>query len=317
MSKEQWGLRPIAIGRNNIEDVEEFWYHDLMKYNEVRSKAKSLAPSKVWILDDTAIVSNDSLKHAVEEVWEFTDEDFESGFHGHHVAGIISCLIHGFFPNVKIGFGKVLSHGNGRAKTSWITSGIKKGDELGYQVMNGSFGGSIAYTEIYRAISKYLNNEANFFVASSGNDGMDTDYPAAWSKEFPNLISVGAIEKKGENYHIASYSSIGAVTLVFPGTYITSSFPNNKYDHLTGTSQATAFCSGLIAASKAIKPEFNVNDFYYVLKKTSKPLTKLKSHEGSGIVDIVAFLNEVSKLPVIVSAVPKRKKNFFQKIFNI
>jgi subtilisin family serine protease len=109
-----------------------------------------------------------------------------------------------------------------------------------------------------------------FFYCSSWNDAKETDYPAAWAKEFKNLIAVGAIEQDGNfKLKIADYSSSGVVTVVMPGSDILSCFPNGNNYNLSGTSMATPFVTALISLCKGINPEFNADTFLYLVKKHS------------------------------------------------
>ncbi|MCB0392531.1 MAG: S8 family serine peptidase, partial [Bdellovibrionales bacterium] len=85
-------------------------------------------------------------------------------------------------------------------------------------------------------------------VAAAGNEQSFADkkpyYPASYNLK--NILSVAAIDEKNQ---LAEFSNYGKknVDIAGPGVKIWSSLPGNKYGYLSGTSQATAYLTGVAA----------------------------------------------------------------------
>jgi subtilisin family serine protease len=306
--KKKIGLVPVVrINKQNVSG--ERWYEKIIDYTKIQELTKSVKPAKVWLMDDTATVTHPDLK--AHEIWEFTNQNFESGHHGHHTGGIMASVMLGINKNIPIGFAKVLGHASGMGEFQWIENAIKKGNELGYEIISASLGSDYAHAGIKNALANYLSNPKCFFIAAAGNDAKETDYPAAWAKEFDNLISVGAIEQDG-NYRlkIADYSSSGVVTVVMPGSDILSCFPNGNNYNLSGTSMATPFISALISLCKGINKDFNKDTFLYLIKKHSTSIHDNNLKDGYGFPDFVAIIKELGTMKITTAKPTKKKRRF-------
>lgn len=100
-------------------------------------------------------------------------------------------------------------------------------------------------------------------VTAAGNDNSFSQVkPCAYE----NVICVGASNNQGK---VAKYSNIGAhVDFFAPGSTILSTFPNNKsvvfttqkYEYMTGSSQASPYIAGLVAMAKAYFPDKSIRE---------------------------------------------------------
>ena len=310
MANREWGLTPIIkIGKKEVDQNKKRWYEDVVNYAKIQEITKDIEPAKVWILDDTAIVTNSTLKPAVDEIWEFTTGNGDSGYHGHHVGGIIACTKYGIHSKIPVSMAKVLSSGSGTGMTEWIANGINQGALNGYELMNASMGSDYPSQAVKDAIKSFLKDEHHFFVAAAGNDSKETDFPAAWANEIPGLIAVGAIDKVTNTFmlKLADYSSSGVVTVVMPGTDIISTFPDEQYFEMSGTSMATPFVTALISICKGINRDLNHDTFVDMVKKHSKSIDDDNLKDGYGFPDFIAIFEELKGLKIKPQTKKKRR----------
>ncbi len=192
--------------------------------------------------------------------------------HGTHVAGIIGAVgdndngISGVAQNVQIMALKVFRP-NGYGYTSDILEAL---DYVSKQIDNGvnivainasyGSGGGQQGDSVDEAIAK-LGDKGVVFCAAAGNDGKDIDkepvYPAAYSAS--NIITVAASDQDDK---LASFSNFGkkTVEVAAPGTNILSTYPDNQYAYMQGTSMATPYVTGTVALLASVNPGSSVKD---------------------------------------------------------
>jgi len=118
---------------------------------------------------------------------------------------------------------------------------------------------NLTMESINRAIKKGI-----FIVVPSGNDGQYDDGDVCFPGIIDNVISVGAMSKGNS---IMSFSSKGhqypnnlhpnkKPELVAPGDQIVSTRIHGAYGEISGTSQAAAYVTGIIALLLDAYPEF-------------------------------------------------------------
>jgi subtilisin family serine protease len=208
--------------------------------------------------------------------------------HGTHVAGTIGAVggnatgVAGVNWRIRMISGKFLGPVNGstvdaiRAIDYFIM--LKQTKGLNIVAINASWGGGGYSRALHNAIKRAA--EANIlFIAAAGNGNalgvpinidQNPFYPAAYDSTKPtapagpgqpqqpgvsydNVISVAAIDSRGE---IARFSNFGAVNvdLGAPGVSILSTFPQNAYEFLNGTSMATPHVTGAAALFASTHP---------------------------------------------------------------
>ena len=96
------------------------------------------------------------------------------------------------------------------------------------------------------------------FVAGSGNEDNSADFaeyiPAGF--QLPNLITVGAVDKAGEE---TSFSTFGKTVVVHAnGFEVESLLPGGDKVKFSGTSMASPQVANLAAKLFALKPELTV-----------------------------------------------------------
>ncbi|MGV6831505.1 MAG: S8 family peptidase, partial [bacterium] len=198
--------------------------------------------------------------------------DKNGHYHGTHVAGTIGAVannsngVAGVAQNVQIMAVKVFRP-NGYGYTSDILEGMdyvldKIDNGVKVVAINASYGGSGGKEgdSVEDAIVK-LGEKGVIFVAAAGNDGKDIDsdpiYPAAYKAD--NIIAVAASD---QNDKLASFSNWGkeSVDLAAPGTNILSTYPENKYAYLNGTSMATPNVVGSVVLLRAHYPDATIKE---------------------------------------------------------
>jgi subtilisin family serine protease len=117
-------------------------------------------------------------------------------------------------------------------------------------------------------------------VAAAGNDGPACETVQDPLALYEEVFSVGAIDQGG---NLASFSSRGPVTadgsgrtkpdIVAPGVDVLSSFPNNSYEYLPGTSMAGPHVAGVVALMWSANPSLigDVERTEEILRHTAKP----------------------------------------------
>ena len=127
---------------------------------------------------------------------------------------------------------KVLDN-SGSGTTYAVAEGIIWAADHGAKVINMSLGNYADAQFLHDAI-KYAFDRDIVLIAATGNDNTERPgYPAA----YPEVFAVSATDP---DMNKASYSNYGDyVDVMAPGTSIASTYPNNQYAALSGTSMAS------------------------------------------------------------------------------
>jgi thermitase len=187
--------------------------------------------------------------------------------HGTHISGIIGACggngigISGVSPHVSI---IVLKYYDPRsAKSDNLANTVKAihyAIKMGANIINYS-GGGLDFSQDEYAAVKLARDKGILFVAAAGNEYSNSDqshyYPANYKLD--NIISVTAINQKTQVLKSSNFG-MDTVHIAAPGENIFSLLPNNKYGTMTGTSQATAFVSGVAALIMAENREMNYSE---------------------------------------------------------
>ncbi|ALM76301.1 S8 family peptidase [Thermococcus barophilus] len=192
---------------------------------------------------------------------------YDDNGHGTHVAGTIAALnndigVVGVAPNVEIYAIKVLDR-TGSGTYTDIAIGIEQAilgpdgvldadgdgivagdsDDDAAEVISMSLGGSVDDDFLHDMIIKAYSYGI-VIVAASGNEATDQpSYPAI----YPEVIAVGATDSTDA---VASFSNLQP-EVTAPGVDILSTYPDDSYETLSGTSMATPHVSGVVALIQA------------------------------------------------------------------
>lgn len=188
---------------------------------------------------DTGVAFHEELSSCILSGKNFTDEGNsqnvnDNNGHGTHIAGII----HKNTEDAKLLVIKVLNrHGNGTAKS--IAEGIYFAIENKVDIINISIGINYDDKVLHEAVKEASNN--NILVIAASGNSQEIEYPACYDE----VISVGSLD---ENNNISKYSS-SECDEYFLGEDIYSTYLNNSYEKLSGTSMSCAFITAKYANS--------------------------------------------------------------------
>lgn len=264
--------------------------------------------------------------------YDFVNDDkdpFDDNGHGTHVSGITAAqptkldsdfFMSGIAPNASVYSYKVLDK-DGFGYTSWFLSAFETAldpnndgnfsdhmDIISMSAGNpeGSESDLLSLAAI-RAVKSGIT-----VVAAAGNNGPDIDTissPAIASE----VIAVGATIGDEK---VASYSSCGSMKksfikpdIVAPGDQIISTWPNNQYQTLSGTSMATPYVTGIIACILEQNPTLTPLEIQTLIHSQTVPIENNITKEGYGLVKPPEDFQIKTPLPARISAVQKQNAN--------
>lgn len=212
--------------------------------------------------------------------------DFYDHKNGHstHVTGIIAANcgdqigVMGIAPEAKIITIRCLDD-DGSGNYEYIIEALKIARDLNVDVINMSLGTPIEPdNDALHNIIKEITDQGKIVVTAAGNDGGNVNFPARYDE----CIAVAAVEADGS---LAKFSSRGpALDVAAPGVQIYSTWIDDNYIKLDGTSMACPCISGICALiiawyKKHPSPDFVINQVYL-----TKLLMKLGGTDGQNIV---------------------------------
>lgn len=183
--------------------------------------------------------------------------------HGTHVAGIAAAMTDNGAGVAGMGWDtlilpvKVLAS-DGFGTDVDAAQGIVWAVDNGANIVNMSLGGE-DYSAALRTATDYAFAHGALVVSSAGNCGDPNDYgqctrhnPIIYPAANPNVLAVGATTSSDERASFSEYG--GFVDVTAPGVSIYSTFWNDMYRYLSGTSMASPLVAGLAALVWARDP---------------------------------------------------------------
>ena len=237
--------------------------------------------------------------------WNFVDHTpTPSDEHGHgtHVAGIIGAVrgngigISGVCPNISLMILKYYSpNATGKENLENTIKSFIYAVQNGAHIINYSGGGAEFSKEEREAILE-AKKKGIIVIAAAGNERQNADihayYPASY--DLDNIISVAALTPTQKLVDSSNYG-IKKIDVAAPGQNIFSTLPKGQYGYMTGTSQATAFVTGVAAlalSTYGVLPSIAIKDFLLKNVQTTKAL-KGKVKTG-GVINAYAILKKLA-----------------------
>lgn len=222
--------------------------------------------------------------------WDFVqgDNSPEDGDgHGTHVAGIVRGTTQNLFaspveaPKLKLMILRFLDN-TGVGTTSNAIQAIYYAVNNGAQILNNSWGGSSYSRALHDAIN-YSYQQHTLFVAAAGNSSVNIDssplYPASY--DVPNVLAVAATSDADTLAYFSNYGP-NTVQIASPGVLILSSYKNNGYSYLSGTSMAAPFVAGMAALMLREKPGMWGYQLKNLIVASADSKAALSNKVGSG-----------------------------------
>ncbi|MDD9268653.1 S8 family peptidase [Paenibacillus sp. GCM10023248] len=216
--------------------------------------------------------------------------------HGTHVTGVISALVNnqlgvaGMTWYNKVLPVKVLDQ-TGAGSTYSVAQGIIWAADHGAKVMNLSLGNYADSGFLHDAI-KYAYDKDVALIAASGNDNTERPgFPAA----YPEVFAVAASDSNNNKAPFSNYGDYIDVTA--PGVSIASTYPNNQYAALSGTSMASPHVTALAALIRSANPKLKNTEVYQIMRDTAKDLGD-PGHDkyfGYGLIDVVKAVQKAEE----------------------
>ncbi|MDI1312812.1 S8 family serine peptidase [Prosthecobacter sp.] len=229
---------------------------------------------------DSGITSHPSLASTKITHYDLVNDGSTFNGHGTAMASLIAgndSNVSGVSPAVKLLDIRVADT-NGESNTALVSSAIIKATDLGARVINISLGAN-GFSPVLDEAVRYAQSRNVVIVAAAGNEQLTAlSMPAG----IAGVLSVGAVDAKGTQ---AYFSNSGAgLTLVAPGVGIVSGYAEQRFVIGSGTSQATAITSGVVA--------YLLGRGYYgpniipLLTRTAEPLQAPATAVGAGLIQV-------------------------------
>lgn len=190
--------------------------------------------------------------------------------HGTHVTGI---LADNTLDNVKIKPYKVLNN-EGKGTISLIAVAVDMAVADGAQIINLSLSAEGDNQTLRESIESAVENGVNVVVAA-GNNGVNLNNRTFTPACIEAAVTVSAVDK---NFKLSSYSNYNkTIDIAAPGDNIMSSYLNNTYSLLSGTSMAAP----QVAAGFAVVRSVYLNKSAAEVEKMVKEYAiKVEEKEG-------------------------------------
>ena len=238
--------------------------------------------------------------HPDEDCFTRDNQPLDAHGHGTHIAGIIGAATNneigmaGTCPNCSIMPVKALSKkrtGQSLGTAADMIAAIDYAVLNGADVINLSVASSSDVVE--EEVQKALEAGVIVVAGAGNNSSSGLRYPAAYE----GVISVASIDVEGQK---AGNSNFGSwIDVAAPGVEIASTVPESvfgfEYSYGSGTSQATAFVSGIAGVLASMGGRLGNEHLSTIIRETVNPMPALEPQFSQGF-GAASMLNAVRSL---------------------
>lgn len=200
------------------------------------------------------------------------DDQYPMDDHGHgtHCAGIVGAVMNNSVGVAGVAQVKIMAEkgfsADGWGSVDGLAKAIIHATDMGARIISCSWGSEVDSDLIHEAV-RYAYNEGSLVVVAAGNSGSSKKYyPAAYEE----VVAVTATDSGDLP---ASFTTFGGwVDLAAPGVAIYSTYPQNQYRFLSGTSMACPCVAGVAALVLSEFPSMRVEQLCAQLLYTADDL---------------------------------------------
>jgi major intracellular serine protease len=246
----------------------------------------------VAVIDTGADIRHDDIKDNLwtdksgkSNGWNFVDNNSnvtDNMGHGTHIAGIIKASS----ANVSLMILKYYDP-KASAKNNAFENSLKAlrfAVNNGADIINYSGGGEGSSIEEFELLRE-AESKGIIVVSAAGNGSSDLDakpyYPASY--KLSNIITVASTDEDGDLTEESNYGA-SSVDVAAPGEDVFSSLPGNKHGYLTGTSQATAVVTAIVASVKAQNPKASFKEIKRIVLASAVKDIKTAGKVSTGVI---------------------------------
>jgi thermitase len=229
---------------------------------------------------DTGVTAHPSLNQTEVTHYDLVNDGQEPNGHGTAMASLIAGNGEdegGAAPSSRLLDIRV-ADGKGESNTALVAQAIMQAVDQGARVINISLG-TTGDSAVLRKAVAYAIQRGVVIVAAAGNEQQTTlAYPAGYE----GVISVGAMDAEGVQ---AYFSNSGAtLTISAPGVGIVSAYSNGRTVIGSGTSQATAITTGVVAT--LLGRGYAAHNIVQVLSNAAQRTGAPKEQVGAGLLQV-------------------------------
>ncbi|MGH1385132.1 S8 family peptidase [Kordia sp.] len=276
--------RILSSGRfENLNEVEE----------EIKDNIESITERLNYHLN-----TNFNGRTTGDDPYDITDTNYGNGnvkhvkkseAHGTHVAGIIAAErnngvgMNGVANNVEIMAVRMVPNGDEYDKD--VALAIRYAVDNGAQIINGSFGKYFSQNnEWVRDAIAYAGKNNVLVIKAAGNENINLDTKAVYPNDqtptgtevSDTFLTVGALQNKYGSQMVAGYSNYGQtnVDVFAPGSAIYSTFPENEYKSIGGTSMAAPGVAGVAALIMSQYPKLTAAQVKQIIMQSGLSINR-------------------------------------------
>jgi len=295
---------PKKVGERIVPDDQIPWGIETMYQDNALEGSAGGEDMTIAVLDSGVQITHPDISQRIADCKDFTapkqavmnGKCEDKNGHGTHVAGIIAADggkdglgIYGMAPETKLLVYRVCGT-NGSCWADDVAVAIRTAADAKAQIINISLGSDTSNKLIEDAVN-YASDGGVLLVAAAGNDGPyvgSIDYPAAYA----NVVAVGALDaelvvsewsSRGNNSETdVDVANVGDLDFAAPGVNIESTWKDNGYSVLSGTSMAAPHIAGLAAKLWNFSAENPAEEVRDTLKKLTLDISPIGEDDDSG-----------------------------------
>ena len=219
-------------------------------------------------------------------------DPMDLGGHGTHVAGTIGASTNNGFGvaginwNIQIAGCKFLGPFTGTTADAiscidYFTN-LRVNHDVNIVATNNSWGGG-SRSEALRSAIQTHNEAGIMFVTAAGNDGINADnspsYPGSY--DLPGIVNVANTTRTDGMAFDSTYGPI-SVDLGAPGSQIASTYIDEGYVYMSGTSMSAPHVTGVASLIWSIAPHLSIAEVKQIMMDSGDPIPALAGLTVSG-----------------------------------